>query len=74
MKIDLNKHADHVIMEELVRARLFKDASHVKSENPDSMSLEDLDYQEIVFRAYAIVLDYMTLSSDKRMKMFDKKF
>jgi hypothetical protein len=25
MKIDFNKHSDHVIMEELVRARLFKD-------------------------------------------------
>jgi hypothetical protein len=74
MKIDFNKHADHVIMEELVRARLFKDASQVKDENPDRLSLEDLDYQETVFRAYATVLDYMTLSSDKRMKMFDKKF
>jgi len=74
MKIDFNKHADHVIMEELVRARLFKDASQVRSENPDRLSLEDLDYQELVFRAYATVLDYMTISSDKRLKLFDKKF
>jgi len=72
MKIDFNKHADHVIMEELVRARLFKDASQVRSENPDRLSLEDLDYQELVFRAYATVLDYMTISSDKRLKLFDK--
>jgi hypothetical protein len=74
MKIDFNKHADHVIMEELVRARLFKDASQVRSENPDHLSLEDLDYQELVFRAYATVLDYMTISCDKRLKLFDKKF
>ncbi len=70
MKIDFNKHADHVIMEELVRARLFKDASLVKDKYPDTLMQEDLDYQNKVVEAYAVVLDYMTLSSDKRMKMF----
>jgi hypothetical protein len=70
MKIDFNKHTDHVIMEELVRARLFKDAALVVDPYPDSLSDEDVNYQNKVFQAYAVVLDYMTLSSDKRMKIF----
>jgi len=70
MKIDFNKYSDNAIMEELVRAKLFKDASQVVDPYPDTLSDEDVAYQDKVFQAYAVVLDYMTLSSDKRMKMF----
>jgi hypothetical protein len=61
---------DHIIMEELVRARLFKDASLVKDKYQAQLTPADVKYQNKVFEAYAVVLDYMTLSSDKRMKMF----
>jgi hypothetical protein len=70
MKIDFNKHPDSDIMEELVRAKLFTDASRVKCKYPDILSIEDLEYQNKVFEAYAVVLEYMTPSGDKRMKMF----
>ncbi len=69
MKIDFTKHSNEDIMEEIVRAKLFADASRVKI--PNTTVNEQLVYQDKVFQAYGIVLDYITNRGDKRLKMFD---
>jgi hypothetical protein len=74
MKIDFNKHSDSDIMEELIRAKLFTDASNLIEKHKAQTMMLDIGYQKELIKAYSVVLDYITNSGDKRLKMFDKKF
>jgi hypothetical protein len=67
MKPKFSKKVDHRpegVLDEIVRARLFYDYNN----------LDASDEPEETKEAYEMVLRYITKASDKRLKMFDKKF
>ncbi len=67
MKPKFSKKINHCpedVLDEIVRARLFDDYNN----------LDCYDEPEEMKAAYEMVLRYITKASDKRLKLFDKKF
>jgi hypothetical protein len=67
MKPKFSKKIDHRpedVLDEIVRARLFDDYNN----------LDAYDEPEEMKEAYEKVLKYITKGTDKRLKLFDKKF
>jgi hypothetical protein len=67
MKPKFSKKVDYRpedVLDEIVRARLFDDYNN----------LDAYDEPQEMLEAYEMVLRYITKGTDKRLKLFDKKF